>query len=191
MYKGYERYKLVQLIDVDLGPYTARVARRLRSAKYYSYHKIDIAKAIENYKQALRYAIEDGFNKLSDEVLGIWIMHGETFERNEMPTLSIAILEERRQEIMDWMQANGDKPELAGERTRLLNWAVKIGHKIGGLYSNRYEPDKQLSEKYLVWAVETSMAEIQRRQIQGVKPNEGDFLDADQMGAQLEGEQSL
>ncbi|PFH56138.1 hypothetical protein XA68_17015 [Ophiocordyceps unilateralis] len=72
------------------------------------------------------------------------------------------------------------------KRQRLLRKAVGTSLKLGELYADEHvlEPDKAHAK--LVWAVETSLREFQRRQRQGPKPGEQDWLKTEELGASLE-----
>ncbi|KAI9715551.1 MAG: hypothetical protein M1828_000803 [Chrysothrix sp. TS-e1954] len=184
-YYGIRTYRNYKLVDVDRGPYSLRVAVSLRNAKFYSHNKPDSEKAVKCYRTALLHAKEDGLDELSDAILGIWAVFAEYAAFLPSDNMAVSILESRRSDILRWMEVNGDNIHLAGERTRLLNWAVRFGSRIAGIYYERGSTGDQLCEEYRVWCVETTVAELLRRQTEGVKPDEGEFLNADEIGALL------
>lgn len=73
-----------------------------------------------------------------------------------------------------------------GNRTRILAKTIAVSVKLGELYANPYVYDQQTAEARLVWAVETAIREKQRREKEGVKENEGQWMNDDEIGASLE-----
>lgn len=69
----------------------------------------------------------------------------------------------------------------------MLKQAVAVSIKLGELYSNEYVRDPKAAEERLVWAVETTLREKQRRDTEGVHEDEGDWMSTDEMGASMEG----
>ncbi|KAI1808120.1 TPR domain-containing protein [Daldinia bambusicola] len=79
------------------------------------------------------------------------------------------------------------KPEnLWGKRTRILGKLVGISVKLGELYSDEHVLQGDSAGQHLVWAVETVLKEFQRRQSEGVKEGEGDWMTPEQIGGALE-----
>ncbi|KAI0851253.1 TPR domain-containing protein [Daldinia vernicosa] len=79
------------------------------------------------------------------------------------------------------------KPEnLWGKRTRILGKLVGISVKLGELYSDEHVLQGDSAGQHLVWAVETVLKELQRRQVEGVKEGEGDWMTPEQIGGALE-----
>ncbi|KAI1466019.1 TPR domain-containing protein [Daldinia caldariorum] len=79
------------------------------------------------------------------------------------------------------------KPEnLWGKRTRILGKLVGISVKLGELYSDEHVLQGDSAGQHLVWAVETVLKELQRRQSEGVKEGEGDWMTPEQIGGALE-----
>ncbi len=75
-----------------------------------------------------------------------------------------------------------------GKRTRLLSRLVGISVKLGELYANEYVAEKEAAEEQLVWAVETTLKEKRRRETEGVREGDGDWMSDEEMGASMEGE---
>ncbi|KAF4983851.1 hypothetical protein FZEAL_832 [Fusarium zealandicum] len=72
------------------------------------------------------------------------------------------------------------------KRRRLLAKSVGIAIKLGELYADEHVLDPDNSQKHLIWAVETSLKEFRRRKDEGVKPDEGEWLNPEQMGSAME-----
>ncbi|ETS81309.1 hypothetical protein PFICI_06311 [Pestalotiopsis fici W106-1] len=75
---------------------------------------------------------------------------------------------------------------LWGKRTRVLGKTVGISVKLGELYADEHVLQSEAAGERLVWAVETVLKELQRRQIQGVKEGEGEWMSPEQIGGALE-----
>ncbi|KAI1389785.1 TPR domain-containing protein [Hypoxylon trugodes] len=75
---------------------------------------------------------------------------------------------------------------LWAKRTRILGKSVGISVKLGELYSDEHVLQSDSAGERLVWAVETVLKELQRRQIEGVKAGEGDWMSPGQIGGALE-----
>lgn len=87
----------------------------------------------------------------------------------------------------------GDKepvpePEnLWGKRRRVLARSVGISAKLGELYADEHVLQSDVAGERLIWAVETILKEMQRRQVEGVKEGEGDWMSPEETGGALEG----
>ncbi|KAI1081191.1 TPR domain-containing protein [Whalleya microplaca] len=80
-----------------------------------------------------------------------------------------------------------DPPEnLWAKRTRVLGKTVGISVKLGELYADEHVLQGDVAGERLIWAVETVLKELQRRQVEGVKEGEGDWLTPEQVGGSLE-----
>ncbi|KAK9421541.1 putative TPR domain-containing protein [Seiridium unicorne] len=75
---------------------------------------------------------------------------------------------------------------LWGKRTRVLGKSVGISVKLGELYADEHVLQGETAGERLVWAVETVLKELQRRQAQGVKLGEGEWMSPEQIGGALE-----
>ncbi|KAI8962836.1 TPR domain-containing protein [Daldinia sp. FL1419] len=79
------------------------------------------------------------------------------------------------------------KPEnLWGKRTRVLGKSIGISVKLGQLFSDEHVLQGDSAGQYFVWAVETVLKELRRRQVEGVKEGEGDWMTPEQIGGALE-----
>jgi len=76
---------------------------------------------------------------------------------------------------------------LWAKRTRVLGKSVGISVKLGELYADEHVLQGDSAGEHLVWAVETVLKELQRRQVEGVKEGEGDWMTPEQIGGALEG----
>ncbi|KAI9810210.1 MAG: hypothetical protein M1826_003686 [Phylliscum demangeonii] len=177
----YKRY----IID-HFAAYPEPVAAKLRRALHYSYQDVDVTRAIKYYRQAIEVADELGLDSLSDEMLGVKIQLAAFLESTHDYRRAIEVLELVRADCVAWIEARGDWPGHAPKRTRVLAKCVAMAVKLGELYANPYVKEKELAEECLIWAVETSLKERKRREEDGLKPGEGDWLTEEQMGAALE-----
>ncbi|KAI2473258.1 hypothetical protein F4781DRAFT_227607 [Annulohypoxylon bovei var. microspora] len=75
---------------------------------------------------------------------------------------------------------------LWAKRTRILGKSVGISVKLGELYSDEHVLQGNSAGEHLIWAVETVLKELQRRQAEGVKESEGDWMTSEQIGGALE-----
>ncbi|KAI2638939.1 TPR domain-containing protein [Hypomontagnella submonticulosa] len=75
---------------------------------------------------------------------------------------------------------------LWAKRTRILGKSVGISVKLGELYSDEHVLQGDSAGERLVWAVETVLKELQRRQVEGVREGEGDWMTPEQIGGALE-----
>ncbi|KAI6092320.1 TPR domain-containing protein [Hypoxylon rubiginosum] len=79
------------------------------------------------------------------------------------------------------------KPEnLWAKRSRILGKSVGISVKLGGLLADEHVLQGDSAGEHLVWAVETVLNELHRRQTEGVKEGEGDWMTPEQIGGALE-----
>ncbi|KAI1348890.1 TPR domain-containing protein [Xylaria sp. FL0043] len=84
-------------------------------------------------------------------------------------------------------EAEETVPEnLWAKRTRVLGRSVGISVKLGELYADDHVLQGDAAGEHLVWAVETVLKELQRRQVEGVKEGEGDWMTPEQIGGALE-----
>ena len=170
-----------------MGEYPEVVGVRLRRAKYFADIQPDPPRAMKNYVAALSSAHDEGMHPLSDAVIGIWIDMARVLERYGNIQQAIEVLENQRQRCLDWIEHNGNKDECAAERGRLLATAIQLATKIGELFTNPMYPDRKKSEEFLVWSVESTLRENERKRKEGLRPGESaEIINQDQQGAQLE-----
>jgi len=73
-----------------------------------------------------------------------------------------------------------------GKRTRILGKAIGISVKLAEIYADEHMLEQDLAHENLVWAVETTLKEMQRRSAEGLKDGEGEWMTGEQIGATLE-----
>ncbi|KAK2597446.1 hypothetical protein QQS21_005916 [Conoideocrella luteorostrata] len=72
------------------------------------------------------------------------------------------------------------------KRQRLLAKAVGTAVKLGELYADEHVLEPEKSHEHLVWAVETTLKEFQRRNVEGIKPGEQAWLSPAELGGMME-----
>jgi hypothetical protein len=163
------------------------VAKQLRKALFYTNYNLQPKDALRYYREALRVADEVGMDPFSDEIIGVKIQVAAMMEKIEQYQKAIDVLEIVRSDNLKWVEVLGDKPGNEGQRTKILAKTVGVSVKLAELYGNEHILRKEDAEDRLIWAVETSLKEQQRREKDGVKPDEGDWMSAEEMGGALEG----
>lgn len=88
-------------------------------------------------------------------------------------------------------EAAKDGPDVQSEtlwrkRQRLLAKAVGTAVKLGEVYADEHVLDPDKSQKYLIWAVQTSLREFQRRKQEGTRPGEQAWLSPTELGGMME-----
>ncbi|KAH0538951.1 hypothetical protein FGG08_004466 [Glutinoglossum americanum] len=167
-------------------PFPEQVAKPLRRALYYTNISLSPKDALKYYKQALAIADEIGMDPFSEEILGVKIQVSALMEIINQYDKAIEVLEIVRGDCLKWIELLGSKPGNEGKRTRVLGKAISISVKLGDLYANYYVQDKETAEERLVWAVETALKEKKRREEEGIKEGEGDWLTDEEFGGSLE-----
>ncbi|KAI9826682.1 MAG: hypothetical protein M1819_007316 [Sarea resinae] len=162
------------------------VAQKLRRALYFTNISLSPRDAVKYYRQALAVADELGMDPFSDEILGVKIQLAALLERVQQYRKAIDVLEIVRRDCLAWVELLGDKEGNEGKRTRVLGKTVGISVKLGELYAGEYVQDREAAEERLVWAVETVLREKQRREKEGVKEGEGDWMTDEEIGGALE-----
>jgi tetratricopeptide (TPR) repeat protein len=189
----------------EMGSYPEKVGLKLRRAIYFTDVSPDPAQAMKAYIQALQVANELGMSPLSNEVIGIKTELVRFLEKTGNPKNSLDVLEALKRDCLAWIEtaSNVEKAvisndvavkqalglsdkQILAERTRLLAWACKAATRIASLQANAYISDPAALKKNLTWAVNTTMRERQRREREGVKTGEGEWLTLDDQGCQLE-----
>lgn len=164
------------------------MAKQLRKALYYTNISLAPKEAVKYYKEALRVADEIGMDPFSDEILGVKIQLASLMEKIQQYQKAIDILEIVKSDCLKWVDELGGQPGNERKRTRVLAKTVGISVKLGELYANEYVMEKEAAEERLVWAVETVLREQQRREVEGVKPDEGPWMSPEEIGGSLEGQ---
>lgn len=122
----------------------------------------------------------------SDEIIGVKFQIATLFEKCHRYKKAIDVLEIVKADNLLWIEKLGNLPGNEGKRTRVLGKTVGVSVKLGDLYANKYVMEKEAAESRLIWAVETVLKEQQRREKEGVKEGEGEWLDPEQIGGSLE-----
>lgn len=163
------------------------VAKKLRKALFYSRGKwLDIREANKYFRQALQTADELGMDPFSDEIMGVKYTIAALFEDAGYYSLATDVLEIMRADTQKWMDEFSHKHWNDGNRSRVLKNLVQINLKLGQLYDIKYVNEPENGGKRLVEAVETALAESQRREKNGLYQGEGEFLTQEELGGALE-----
>ncbi len=163
------------------------VAQKLRRALYYTNQQLSPPDAIKYYRQALTVAEELGMDPFSDEILGVKLQVSALMEKSQQYQKAIDVLELVRRDCLKWIEMFGEKDENVGKRTRILGKTVGISVKLGELYAGQYIQEREKAEEAFVWAVETVLKEKKRREEEGVKEGEGNWMTDEEIGGSLEG----
>ncbi|KAH6845082.1 hypothetical protein B0I37DRAFT_175796 [Chaetomium sp. MPI-CAGE-AT-0009] len=193
--------------------YPEPVAQALRKALYFSNHDPNPQRALQYYKQALELCDQEGLDHFSDDVIGIKIQVAAWLEKIESYQNAISVLEnllgdcKRWVEVMEKSAEEGTLPKLEpapaskegepsvpeqpletfwAKRTRLLAKAVSVSVKLANLYSDEHVLEREAAHERLVWAVETTLREMQRRAKEGLKEGEGPWMSPEEVGGSLE-----
>ncbi|KAF2643590.1 hypothetical protein P280DRAFT_393646 [Massarina eburnea CBS 473.64] len=163
------------------------VAKKLRRALFYSRGSyMDIKEANKYFRQALQIATEEGMDPFSDEIMGVKYAIAALFEEAGYYAMAVDVLEIMRADCQRWMDEFSDRHWNNGNRARVKKNMVQICVKLGSLYDTKYVNEPDDAEKRLVEAVESVLMERQRRETEGLKPGEGEFMTDDEAGATLE-----
>lgn len=184
----YSNYVYSSYIVGAFHKFPEPVAQKLRRALYYTNISLDPKNAVKYYRQALEVADEVGMDPFSDEIIGVKVQLAALFEKCQNYRRAIDVLEIVKGDCQRWVKERGGLEGAEAKRTRLLGKTVGINVKLGELYANEYVLDREAAEARLVEAVETVLREKQRRETEGVKPDEGEWLTDEEIGGSLEGE---
>lgn len=183
----YTNYFYQSYILGEFAAFPEPVARKLRRALFYSNYDVQPDNALKYYKQALVAAEEVGMDPFSDEILGVKFQLASFFEKQiHQPKMAIEILERVRQSCLDWVKESGGLEENRGKRTRVLGQCVRMSVKLGELYAGPEIMEGEQAEESLVWGVTTLLKEQERREREGVKEGEGEWMNPEEIGGALE-----
>lgn len=183
----YTNYIYQTYIIGDFAAYPEPVAAKLRRALYYTNIDVQPKNALKYYRQALKLADEMGLDPFSDEMLGVKIQVAAFYEKLHQYQRAIDVLEIVRGDCLKWMEKLGGKEGNEGKRTRVLGKTIGISVKLGEHYANEYVRDQEAAEERLVWAVTALLKEQKRREGEGVKEGEGEWMSNEEIGGSLEG----
>jgi len=181
-YAVYLHFKLLR----GLANFPENVGLKLRRAIYFTDVKPDQAQAMKAFVGALQLAAQEGMHPLSDEVMGIQAEMARFLEKIGHVQMAIDLFEDVKKDCLRGIDTMGDREDYPALRARLLTRACTASTRLAELYSSPYIGNAQKVEECLVWSVETTLREKRRREVEGVKPGEGEWLDDDQQGTQLE-----
>ena len=172
------------IID-DFKAYPEEVANKLRRALYY--HNIDLQpqNALKYYQQALELSEQLGMDPFSDEILGVKLLIAGLMEAANNPLKAIEVSSMIQLDCLRWLDKLGDQPGNAGKRTRLLETCVRISVRIAAMFSSDAIHDMAAAEKHLAWAVTVLLRESKRREMEGVKDDEGHWMNNEEIGSAL------
>ncbi|KAG2164136.1 hypothetical protein VTO58DRAFT_107156 [Aureobasidium pullulans] len=183
---AYANYLYSTYIIASFHNYPEPVAQKLRRAIYYTNIDLDAKNALKYYKQGLEIANELGMDPFSNEIIGVKIQVSALMEKIQNYPKAIQVLEILRNDCLAWEEKFGQLDDHKEKRTRIMKQLVAMSVKLGDLYSNQYIQDAKSAEERLVWALETSLREKQRRQEPGVLEKEGEWMSDNEMGASME-----
>lgn len=183
----YTNYIYQVYIIGDFKAYPEPVAAKLRRALYYTNIDVQPKNALKYYKQALDLANEMGLDPFSDAMLGAKIQVATLFEKIHQYHKAIEVLELVRGDCLKWMEKLGGKEGNEGKRTRVLGKTIAISVKLGEHYANEQVRDQEAAEEKLVWAITALLKEQKRREDEGVKEGEGEWMTNEEIGGSLEG----
>ncbi len=178
----YQRY-----IIGDFKAYPEPVAVKLRRALYYTNIDPQPKNALKYYRQALEVADELGLDPFSEEMLGVKIQVAFFYEKIHQYQGAVDVLEVVRRDCLEWIERLGGKVGNEGKRTRVLGKTVAVSVKLAELYANVYVADREAAEEKLVWAVTALLKEQKRREDEGVREGEGEWMTNEEIGGSLEG----
>lgn len=184
----YTNYIYQNYIIGDFAAYPEPIAAKLRRALYYTNIDLQPKNAIKYYRQALALADEMGLDPFSDEILGVKIQVSSLYEKIHQYQKAIDVLEIVRRDCLRWIEQLGGKPGNEGKRTRVLGKTIGISVRLGEYYAHEQVADQGAAEEKLVWAVTAVLREQRRREEEGVKVGEGEWMSNEEIGGSLEGE---
>lgn len=184
----YTNYIYKYYIVEQFSAYPEPVAAKLRRAIYY--HNIDVQPklAVKYYRQALELAAQCGMDAFSDEVIGVKIQLAFLMEKIGELRRAAEVLEVVLKDCVAWVEdeGRGGKEERRAQRTRVLGKMVGVSVKLGELYANEHIGEQEAAEERLVWAVTTVLKEQERREREGVREGEGEWMNSEEIGGALE-----
>lgn len=160
----------------DFEDYPEEVANKLRRALYYHHMDLQPQNALKYYQQALELSEKIGMDPFSAAILGVKLQVAELMEDTHNPLKAIEVLSLIHADCLRWLETFGDKPGNEGRRTRVLESCVRMSVRIGQLYSSDAVNNAEAAEKHLGWAVTVLLRECKRRELEGVKESEGDWM---------------
>lgn len=183
----YANYFYQSYIIGEFKAFPEPVAIKLRRALYYTNIDLQPKNALKYFQQAISVAEEVGMDQFSSEYLEIKLEVAYLLEKVHDYQQAAHVINLVAEDCLKWIELMGEKPGNAGKRRRLLEKTVKLNIKLGELYSSPHILEPELAEEKLVWAVTTLLKEQKRRDEEGVKEDEGPWMNSEEIGASLEG----
>lgn len=184
----YANYIYKYYIVEQFAAYPEPVAAKLRRAIYY--HNIDVNPklAVKYYRQALELAPGCGMDAFSDEVIGVKIQLAFLMEKIGETRRAAEVLEVVLRDCGAWVEdpGRGGAEERRAQRSRVLGKMVGVSVKLGELYADGHVADLEAAEERLVWAVTTVLREQERREREGIREGEGQWMSSEEIGGALE-----
>lgn len=162
------------------------VAKELRLAVSFADFQNDPGKAMKHFQRAVMATGEVGMDPYSDECIGLRVRIAAFLEKYKQYDQSLEDLKALRRDCVRWVHELGDQHFNDGRRTKVLEWAVRTSVHIGEIYANSDVRSPEQAEEALVWAVDTLLREKRRREVEGVKEGEGEWVTDETMGATME-----
>jgi tetratricopeptide (TPR) repeat protein len=179
---AYYAYNISRLASVFPKP----VANKLRRALYHTSIDVNPRKALDYYRQAIAAAAAAGMDPFGDEVIGIKLSCAAMLEKVGAVRNAIEVLEIVRNDCLEYVERREAEGEMGGERARVLAKTVGMAVKLGELYARPEVDDPEAAERVLVLGVETALREMQRREAEGERADEGPWLSGEELGGTLE-----
>ncbi|KKK16592.1 hypothetical protein P175DRAFT_0504373 [Aspergillus ochraceoroseus IBT 24754] len=138
------------------------VEKSLRSAVYYTDVKLNPAKALKAYREALHTALEIGMHPFSDEVLGIKLETAHMLEMAGLYKPAIEVLERTRDETLAWIDSS--QKQSAQRQAEKAKYAAMEGNaNAPGASADKLEiNDPQVLDTYRKMKELDEYEEIQR-----------------------------
>jgi hypothetical protein len=147
---------------------------------------MDPQKAAKHYQKAVYATGPAGMDPYSDECIGIRLRIIAFLEKYRQFDQAVEELKALRRDCVKWVLDNGQDHMQDGRRTKVLEWAVRASVHLGELFASTGQRDPEQAEEALVWAVDTLLKEKARRELEGVKEGEGEWVTDEQFGATIE-----
>lgn len=100
--------------------------------------------------------------------------------------LAIDVLEQVLSDCERWLKEIGNQPGKEAQRNNVLSATVRMSVKAAEFYGDDHVLQADKAEEKLAYAVETALKEQKRREEQGVKKGEGEWMSNDELGATFE-----
>lgn len=126
-----------------------------------------------------------GVDHFTPEIIYLKVKFASWAENEKAIPMSIQILEHVMSDNNRWIKERF-KPGKEGQRKDVLLANVRIANKLAELYTDDRVLQIDKAEERLVYAVETIMKEHKRREEEGVKEGEGDWINDEEFVAMLE-----